>query len=121
MIPEPEARKGPGRPPAPPENKRHIFWARARGYQLANFRPEKTEAGRVVQHEQPLVFVDHILVTDDPKKIKYIRKSNAFDSGAIKECETMEEAQRLSVAVGVIRQVRTISSTYEDKGLVPNR
>jgi hypothetical protein len=120
MSPEPEVKRGPGRPPISPEDKRRIFWARARGYQLANFRPEQRDgAGRVTQYEQPLVFTDHILVTDDPKKIKYIRGSKAFESGAIVEVDTIQEAQRLSAAIAVTRQVREITSTYEDKGLVP--
>lgn len=75
------------------EPKAVLYWAKARGAQLANFTPErKSDSGLIMQPEVSIVFTEHIFATDDPKKIKYIEDSKAFRAGRIKRCEDEKEA-----------------------------
>ena len=72
-----------------------IFWARAASYQIANFKPEVYEGGKMAQREEPIRFHEHILTTNDKKVINFVRKSGKFGI-AVHECETMADALKLS-------------------------
>lgn len=79
-------------------DKTKIFWSRAVKLQIANFVTEKKDMmGKVMRPEKSIGFTEHIKVTDNLDEIKYIRKSNAFENGDCRECENMEEAQRLTI------------------------
>lgn len=70
-----------------------IYWTGAKGYRIANFRPEIKQAGEIVQAEQPLVIHGHVLQTDDPEKIAFVEKSNAFSAGRIVRVDSLKEAE----------------------------
>lgn len=99
--------------------KEAIFWATAKGYSIANFVPERKEAGSLIQAEGSLDFVDHIRVTDDPKIIKFIENSNGFKAGAIRRVASLEEAAALTAGVGAMRRIRAITSSSEESARPP--
>lgn len=101
--------------------KTRIYWAVPKGMQLANFQPEVKQAGSIIQAEAPLVFVDHVHVTDDPKEQGFIENSDAFKSGKIKKVSTLAEAAKLTQQVGAIRQVREIESSHIERAVVPEQ
>lgn len=91
-----------------------IYWAKAKGYQIANFEPEKKQGGSIIKPERPLRFTDHIKMTSDKKEIAFIESSDAFISGAVVRVKTLEEAAALTSKQRAMRQIREITSTFEE-------
>lgn len=86
-----------------------IFWARAANYQIANFKPEVYEGGKMAQREEPIRFHEHILTTNDPKVVKFVRKSRQFGI-AVHECETMADALNRSAQQRQRRGLRDVKT-----------
>lgn len=81
-----------------------VFWSRQERCSLANFREEKRDGhGRIVQPEQSLGFREHILSTNDPVKIAFVKAHNAFATGDVVLCESMEDAHAKTRAQEAIK------------------
>lgn len=72
------------------------FWAPAAKFQLANYREEvrSPNTGMITKSEDPIRFYNNIYVTKNPDEIKFIRESEACQSGVVKEFPDMESAQK---------------------------
>ncbi len=92
------------------EERTKIYWSPASEYQIANFVPEKKGlVGNIIQAEAPLKFSNHIVSTDDQKKIDYIEASDAFKAGIIRKCKTREEALGHTAAQDAMKTVKEIN------------
>ena len=88
-----------------------IYWANAKGMQIANFQRERKEYGQIVQPERPIRFVDHIYSTDVLEEIKYIEASNAFKAGVVIKCRDAIEAEKLSSKHRTMMRITNVVST----------
>lgn len=96
-----------------------VYWAPAKGYQLANFITEKKgDGGAIIRPEMPLRFSNHVVSTDDQKKIAFIEASGAFGAGIIRKCKNMDEALRLTAEQGVLKRAQ-VNVKCEDVTEVP--
>ena len=85
-----------------------IFWHIASKGQIANWIPERiADSGKIIQWEGSLRFNEHICVTDDPKKIKFILASTSFQNSTVVECASMEEANALTAKQARMKGTRT--------------
>ncbi len=91
--------------------KEVIFWAPAKGYQIANFRKEERSGGHIMQGEEPLQFRNHLHITTESEVVEFIEKSNGFKNGQIQRCKDMAEAQMLTNAVKIKRQQKNYNIT----------
>ena len=81
-----------------PSPKEHYFFSRAVSCRIANFTEEKRDgAGRITQPEGSIRFYDHMYVTSVPKEVRFIRQSDAFENGDVRECESADEVKRLTM------------------------
>lgn len=109
---------------APAESKAPesaIFWAPAKRFQLGNFQEERRDGGRIIQPEMPLQFEEHIRVTSNPAVIEFIKKSEAFRTGQITQCDSLEAAAALTAAHNARKGIRMeksedVSSTVVTEG-----
>lgn len=85
-----------------------IFWAPAKQFQIANFIKEEKQAGHLVRMEEPIRFAENIFVTEDKKAANFVRNSESFKAGIIRECESMAEAQALSRDRGIRKRVKYV-------------
>lgn len=92
-----------------------IYWARASGLSIANWRTELREGNAIVRPEASLKFNDHIKITGDPEMIEFIEKSNAFRDSRVKRVNTLKEAYALTAQVRQLRRIREISSSSDEK------
>jgi len=72
-----------------------LYFSPAAKMQIANFTPEEKSGGQLIHPEKPLEFSNHVYVTDDVKVMEFIENSNAFKSGQVRKCPTMEELKSL--------------------------
>lgn len=94
-----------------PDSQDRIYWARASGLSIANWRTELREGNAIVRPEASLKFSDHIKITGDPEMIEFIEKSQAFRDSRVKRVATLKEAYALTAQVTQLRQIREISSS----------
>jgi len=92
------------------ENSSAIFYSRASSLQLAGFRPELRDAGRIIKSEKSLNFHDNMLITSNPEEINFIRTHEALKAGRIIECLNIEQANSLK-AVRRVGKSLTIVNT----------
>ena len=98
--------------------KNIIFAAKARGYALGNFIPEKKVAGMIDTSEQSIKFISHLHVTSDKKEIDFIYKSDAFKMSNIRKFDTMEDANNYIRALEADyagQQQGKVETTYTEK------
>ena len=97
------------------EGRRKIFFSPASKHKVANFVKEKRQDGLIVQPEFSLGFEDNLFITDDPAKIKHIRESYSFKNGIVKECDSMEEANRFRMNLRHnIKAERVVKTSVEE-------
>lgn len=71
-----------------------VFWSKQTECRLANFVPETRDgSGRIIQPESPLPFHGNVFITNDPKKIEFIRSHDAFEQGDVCEVASIAEAE----------------------------
>jgi hypothetical protein len=101
------------------EEKSVVFWAPAKGYQIANFRPEKkNEHGGIETSEKSLRFSNHIFATADAEIIAFVTNSAAFRDGHVKKCADANEAKRLTDQHERMRGVRTLNSESVESSVI---
>jgi len=92
-----------------------IFWAPANMYQLANFKEEvRSQNDRIIQSEVSIRFNNHVFVTDNKAKQEFILGSDAYEAGEIRLCETMEDAQLLTLQQNQLKQVKELKMNTVD-------
>jgi len=102
-------------PTFPDESKpeQRIYWAKAAGLSIANFVKEVREGNAIVTPEASLNFTNHIKMTEDPKEIEFIEKSQSFRDGRVKRVESLKEAHVLTAQIVSTRTIREITSTSD--------
>lgn len=99
-----------------PKSKERIYYARAKGYQIANLVPEKWSGSRLIQREGSLRFEENQWVTSNPAEIKHIEESNGFANGDILLCKDMKEFYEIKESRRRIRQgIRTFKNEMIDR------
>lgn len=99
-------------------SQKSYYWAKAIRFQLGGYLAEKRDQqGRIVQAEMPLEFQEHGLITDDPKKIKFIENSHAFKVGRIIKCESAGDISKRTEAHDLARQGVVKVENLMDKDL----
>ena len=90
------------------KEKAKVFWARCKEHQIANWVTEirGRDNGVIIRPEQPLRFYKHIIATDDPKTIEFIKNSKGFLSGDVVLCKDMSEAQKFTRQQNQKKQVK---------------
>ena len=83
-----------------------VFWSRAKICHIANFREEKRDGARILQREAPIKFFDHLYITSSPEEIAFIRNSSTFENGDVRECKSVEEAQRLTAQRDAVKYAK---------------
>lgn len=89
-----------------------IYWAGPERYEIANFRPEKRDGGRVVTAEQSLVIRGHTYETDDPEAQKFIESSRGFGIDVL-PVKSLAEARNLTAQRSLSKRVVSMVSTDE--------
>ena len=87
-------------------DKTVIFWSRASRLTIGNFVEAVYSGGRLITPEQGLKFYGNVLTTEDPKRIEFIRKSNAFECGDCREVASMEEARNLTAQQNALKGIK---------------
>ena len=95
------------------DNATVVFFAPAEKYSIANFHKEEKQAGVIVRPEGSIAFTRHLLITNVEEEITFVRKSNAFRAGIIKECKNMTEARELVLQVMAVKSVTEIETSSQ--------
>lgn len=86
-----------------------IYWAPSKKYTLflskkdpeivGNYQREKRDnSGGMAQVAIPIMFGEHVFATNDLDEQKVVEGSSAFETGEIKPCATMGEADQMTAA-----------------------
>lgn len=96
--------------PEPAEaSETKIYWAPSKKYTLflskkdpeivGNYQREKRDSsGGMAQVAIPISFGEHVFATNDLDEQKVVEGSSAFETGEIKPCATMGEADQMTAA-----------------------
>lgn len=91
------------------------YWTSAKKHQLGNWVKEvRATSGMIVTPEQPWTIYDHILITHDPKLIKFVENHTSFKSGMVVPAKDLADAQLMTARLeGAKRATRQTVEHFE--------